>query len=69
MKTFISGSGYSERRSINFFVDFIKVCQKIVYVSMVFSKYFLNQHRHSRNQGIVGKLVERQIFLKFQVVV
>ena len=31
------------------------------------SKYFLNQHRYSRNQGIIGKLVERQIFLKFQV--
>ena len=36
---------------------------------MVFSKYFLNQYRYSRNQGIVGKLVEREIFLKFQVLV
>ena len=34
---------------------------------MVFTKYFLNQHRYSRNQGIVGKLVEREIFSKFQV--
>ena len=41
-----------------------KICQKIVYIWTVFSKYFLNQYRYSRNQGIVGNLVERQIFLK-----
>ena len=36
---------------------------------MVFSKYFLKQYRYSRNYGIVGKLVGRQIFLKLQVFV
>ena len=46
-----------------------KVCQKIVYVRTVFSKYFPNQDRYSRNQDIVKTLVERQIFLKFQVLV
>ena len=46
-----------------------KVCQKIVYVSTVLSKYFPNQDRYSRNQDIVRKLVQRQIFLKFKVLV
>ena len=55
----------------NFEDTVTEVCQKIVYIWTVFSKYFLNQYkyRYSRNQGIVGKLVERQIFLKFQVLV
>ena len=46
-----------------------KVCQKIVYVWTVLSKYFPNQGRYSRNQDLVRKLVERRIFLKFQVLV
>ena len=36
---------------------------------MVLSKYFPNQDKYSRNQDIVRKLVEQQIFSKFQVLV
>ena len=54
---------------INMFMGNPKVCQKVVYVRKVFGNYFLNQYRYSRNQDIVGKLAERQIFLKFQILV
>ena len=47
----------------------LKSVKKVVYVSTVLSKYFPNQDRYRRNQDIVRKLVEQQIFLKFQVLV